>query len=73
MDADEAENRRRWRALVIYIKSKLDVIDSEIVSFEDAFMAHIILPDSKTVSEVVQPQIESAYLSGKMPTRLLGY
>jgi hypothetical protein len=66
------ENRRRWRALVLYVKAKLESVESEIVSFENAFMAHIVLPGGGTVGEVMKPQIEHAYQTGKMPP-LLGY
>ena len=65
-----AENRRRWRALVLYVKAKLESVESNIISFEEAFMAHIILPNGKTVGQFMQPQIESAYKSGEMPTLL---
>lgn len=69
----DQENRRRWRALVLYIKAKLESVDSGIVSFEQAFMAHIILPNKQTVGEYMQPQIENAYQSGDMPKALPGY
>lgn len=68
----EQETRRRWRAIVLYVKAKLESVDSEIVSFEEAFMAHIVLPDRRTVAQAMIPQIDAAYSSGKMPP-LLGY
>lgn len=72
-DKCAAETRRRWRSLVLYIKSKLDSIDSGIVSFESAFMAHLVLPNKQTVGEFMQPQIDAAYGSGEMPKQLPGY
>lgn len=69
----ERENRRRWRALVLYIKAKLESVESEIVSFEQAFMAHVLLPNRQTVGEFMAPQIESAYGKGDMPKALPGY
>lgn len=68
-----AEVRRRWRSLVLYIKAKLDSVESGIVSFESAFLAHIILPNKHTVAEFMQPQIEAAYSTGEMPKMLPGY
>ena len=35
-------------------------------------MAHIVLPDGKTVGQLMRPQIITAYDTGKMPP-LLGY
>lgn len=67
------ENRRRWRSMVLYVKSKLDSVDSEIVSFEEAFMAHIVLPNKQTVAQFMAPQIAAAYGSGEMPKQLPGY
>jgi hypothetical protein len=67
------ENRRRWRALVLYVKAKLESIDSGIVSLDSAFMAHILLPNKQTVGEFLQPQIEQTYKDGKMPPLLPGY
>jgi hypothetical protein len=72
-DSAAKENRRRWRALVLYVKAKLESVESEIVSFEQAFMAHIVLPNKQTVGEFMQPQIESAYQSGQMPKQLPGF
>lgn len=69
----ERETRRRWRAMVLYIKAKLESIESEIVSFDTAFMGHLVLPNSQTVSEFMQPQIEAAYKGGAMPKQLPGY
>lgn len=69
----EQEVRRRWRAMVLYIKAKLESVESEIVSFEEAFMAHIVLPNRQTVSQFMQPQIESAYSNGQMPKLLPGF
>lgn len=66
------ETRRRWRAMLLYVKSKLESVQSEIVSFEEAFMAHVVLPNRQTVSQFMAPQIQSAYTSGKMPP-LLGW
>jgi len=72
-DSVDQENKRRWRSLLLYVKAKLDSVESEIVSFEEAFMAHIVLPNKQTVSQFMQPQIEAAYQSGDMPKQLPGY
>ena len=71
-DKVDQETRRRWRAVILYVKAKLESVESQIVSFEDAFMSHIILPNGKTVGQNLIPQIKAAYEDGKMPP-LLGY
>jgi hypothetical protein len=68
----DQELRRRWRCLLLAIKSKLECVESGISTFEEEFMAHIVLPNGATVGQWATPQIESAYRTGNMPP-LLGY
>ncbi len=68
----DQETRRLWRCLVISIKSKLESVESGITTFEQEFMAHIVLPDGQTVGDVMIPQIEISYQSKQMPA-LLGF
>jgi hypothetical protein len=58
--------RQRWRALALVIKAKLEAVESGITSFEDEFLAHIMLPDGQTVGAHVKPTIESWYSGGSM-------
>lgn len=69
-EAAVAEERRRWRTLLLAIKAKLDVVESEIESFEEAFATHIVLPDGSSVGEWLLPQIDQAYESMTMPPML---
>lgn len=62
--------RQRWRALALAIKAKLEAVEAGITSFEDEFMAHIVLPDGSTVGGWMKPQIQRAYSSGAMPALL---
>ena len=66
----EKECRQKWRCLALAIKAKLEAVASGIATFEDEFMAHIVLPGGKTVGQVMRPQIEQSYKSGKMPPLL---
>jgi hypothetical protein len=68
--AYEGEERRRWRALLLIIKAKLEVIASGLSTFEKEFLADIVLPEGETVGEWMEPQIEQAYLTGTMPPLL---
>lgn len=64
--------RQKWRALALAIKAKLESVEAGIASFEDEFLAHIMLPDGTTAGEWMKPQIAKAYEIGSMPP-LLGY
>jgi hypothetical protein len=59
--------RSAWRALFLCVKAKLIAVDAKITTFEDEFMAHIVLPNGRTVSEEITPLIEGACATGKMP------
>lgn len=64
--------RQRWRALALVIKAKLEAVAAGITSFEDEFLAHIMLPSGGTVGEWARPQLEVAYSTGTMPALLPG-
>jgi hypothetical protein len=66
----DQEVRRLWRALALAIKAKLEVVESGIATFEEEFMAHIVLPNGATVGEWMAPQIDSVYQQGTMPPLL---
>lgn len=62
--------RQRWRALCLVVKAKLEAVEAEISTFEEEFMAFIVLPNGGTVGEFMSPQIEAAYQTGVMPPLL---
>jgi len=62
--------RQRWRALALVIKAKLEAVESQITTFEEEFLAHILLPDGRTYGQFAVPQIAAAYDQGKMPSLL---
>jgi hypothetical protein len=63
----EQETRTRWRALLLVIKAKLEAIESGIATFEDEFLAHVLLPNQETVAEYIAPMIAQIYETGRMP------
>jgi hypothetical protein len=69
-DQREKEVRRRWRSLVMCIKAKLESVATGIETFEESFMAHVVLPNGMTIAEHAKPLIEQAYTDGKMPPLL---
>lgn len=66
----EQSCRQRWRALALVIKAKLEAVESGITSFEEEFLAHIMLPNGTTVGRFILPQVAVAYDTGKMPPML---
>lgn len=68
-NAWEQAQRARWRALLLCIKAKLESVESGIETFEEAFLAHILVVDNEgrqmTVGERMIPQIGELYAGGK--------
>ncbi len=64
--------RARWRALALVVKAKLEAVESGIATFEQEFLAYVVLPNGQTAGEVLIPQIASSYEHGRMPPLLPG-
>jgi len=71
--ACEQEIRRRFRALSLVIKAKLEAVASGITTFEEEFLAHIVLPGGQTVYEHARGELKSAFENQKTPELLLGF
>lgn len=65
--------RQKWRALALMIKAKLEAVESGIVSFEQEFLPHILLPDGGTVYEHTKERVRIAYDQGTMQPLLPDY
>jgi hypothetical protein len=70
--AHEQVTRQQWRALALAIKAKLELVESGITTFEQEFLAHVVLPNGQTVGEWATPQIETIYANRNMPPLLPG-
>jgi hypothetical protein len=70
--AYEQAVRQRWRALALVIKAKLEAVAAGITTVEQEFLAHIVLPDGRTVGQHTQPGIAAAYETGEMLPMLPG-
>jgi len=68
----EQECRRLWRSLVLVLKAKLEAVASGVETFEEAFLAQIVLPDGRTYGDVAIPQIGHVYETRQMPPMLPG-
>lgn len=64
--------RERWRALHLCIKAKLESVEQNIESFDDAFLAHIQMPDGETVGDKMRDELQRQ-LAGAPPRPLLGH
>lgn len=54
----DQEVRRRWRALGLIVKAKIESVNSGVETFETAFLAHLIATkDGETVGEVLIPHL----------------
>lgn len=62
--------KQRWRALSLVIKAKLEAVESGVVTFEDEFLAHFVLPGGETVGDAILPDLDRALEQGLPP--LLG-
>lgn len=65
-----AEQRRRYRALLLVLKAKLEAVASEIVEFDEEFLAHIVVEGSTTVGDRIVPTLGKALATGKLPPLL---
>lgn len=63
-DALDKAERQRWRALLLLVAGKFEAVESGIVTFEDEFLAHTVLPSGHTLSQELQPQIATANEEG---------
>jgi hypothetical protein len=67
----EQATRQRGRALMLVIKAKLESVESDVETFDEAFLPNIVTPGGATVADWLIPQIEEGYKIGKMPTQLM--
>lgn len=65
-ETGDRKRRIRWRALLLCIKAKLESVASSIESFDEAFLAHVVMPDGMTVYQHAAPRIEQIAKGGEM-------
>lgn len=61
------EERRRWRAQLLLIKAKLEMIATGETTAEREFMADMLMANGKTVAQAALPALAAMYRDGKMP------
>ena len=70
-EAWEQDVRSRWRALAEHIKSMRVTAEAGIMAVETMLLPHVVLSNSQTVEEWVEPQLDAAGARGQMPALLL--
>lgn len=64
--------RSRWRAAVLYIKGVLVAVEEGLLTFEQAFVGHALLPGNVTLAEDVSRQLPAAREAGRIPALMPG-
>ena len=64
--------RQRARALLLVVKAKLESVASGVETFEQAFLANIVMADGQTVHERVASDMALEYRSGEPRMYLIG-
>lgn len=64
------EERRRWRALLLLIKAKLESVASGIVEFDREFLAHLVVEGNTTVGDRWVAEARTLMSGGKLPSLL---
>lgn len=54
----------KWRALSAVVKAKLVAVEVGISTFEEEFLAHVVMPDGRTVYEQAKDTIALGYSQG---------
>lgn len=62
----EQRNRQKGRALMLVVKAKIESVESGVETFEEAFLANIVLADGVTVYERMAQPIAVEYDTGKV-------
>lgn len=65
-----AEERRRWRALLLVVKAKLEAVASGISVIEDEFLANIVLANGRLLADELRPKIKEMIEAGAVPSLL---
>jgi hypothetical protein len=67
----DQEMRRRWRALALVVKAKLEAVESGISEFESEFLANIVTGSGQTIGDLIMPKLSTIADSGKLGNLLL--
>jgi hypothetical protein len=69
-EARDKEMKRLWRALVLLVRAKITAVNEQIVTFEEEFLANVVMADGRTVAEHTKEPIALSYKNGNVQTLL---
>lgn len=69
--AYESEIKRRWRALLLVIKAKLEAVETGISTLQAEFLSQLVLPNGTTFGDWAVPQLTEIAQTQAMP-KLIG-
>ena len=64
-DRAAAACRQKARALLLVIKAKLESVESNVETFDEAFLPNIVMSDGMTVMERIREPLALEYQTGK--------
>ena len=64
--------RQKFRRLALAVKAKLEAVESGISTFDQEFMAHIVMGNGMTIGEQLLPQLPGIIEKAKLPPLLQG-
>lgn len=62
--------RRLWRVLKEVVKMRCVAIEEGVLTFEEAWLAHLVLGDGRTVGHTMLPMLQKAKDRGALPSSL---
>ncbi|MDQ4504308.1 hypothetical protein [Sinomonas sp. ASV322] len=57
--------RKNWWQLAVLIRAKLDAVAKGIVTFDEEFLAYMVMPGGATVFQATGPAITTAYAAAR--------
>lgn len=70
--AHDQEVRRRWRALALVVKAKLEAVESKISTLEQEFLSFIVMPNNQSIGEWLADNAMRQIRAGQMPLAIAG-
>lgn len=65
--AGQEATRQCWRLLSVLVRAKLDAVAAGLVTFDQEFLAYVVVPGGGTVFQATAPGIAAAYDAGQAP------
>jgi len=62
----DGENRRRWRALLLVVRAKIEAVESKIATFEEEFLAYIVMPNNSTIGDILLPRLTDGSIAKQL-------